>query len=107
MPLWPPNWYAIFGIVTFILASLAVRGWRDLGALAVLIALLVFPLKWLGPAIGIVVLAQDAVTWRVMENGKWQMHATPSPAFIASACLGALVMLAWKRMAAARQARDE
>jgi hypothetical protein len=105
MSLWPPNWYAIFGIVTFILASLAVHGWRDLGVFAALITLLVFPLKWLGPAIGIAALAQDAVTWHVMENGKWAMHATPSPAFIASAFLGALVMLAWKR--SREPAKDE
>ena len=105
MSLWPPNWYAIFGIVTFVLASLAVRGWRDLGVFAALITLSVFPLKWLGPAIGITALAQDAVTWHVMEDGKWAMHATPSPAFIASAFLGALVMLAWKR--AKEPAKDD
>jgi len=27
MTLWPPNTYVIFGIVTFIVASIAVRGW--------------------------------------------------------------------------------
>jgi hypothetical protein len=94
MTFWPPDWYAIFGIVTFIVASLAVRGWRDLGVFALLIALLVFPLKWLGAAIGIAALGQDAATWQVMADGRWQMHATPSVAFVTGAFLGALIMLA-------------
>jgi hypothetical protein len=98
MDLWPPNWDALFGIATFILASIAVRGWRDLGVFALLIALLVFPLKWLGAAIGFAALAQDAVTWRVMEDGKWMLHGEPTVAFVAAAFLGALVILAWKRL---------
>jgi hypothetical protein len=107
MTLWPPNWYAIFGIVTFVLASLAVRGWRDLAVFVALITLLVFPLKWLGPAIGLAALAQDAVTWQVAPSGSWRLHAEPSAAFIASALLGALMMLAWKRVAATRQAESD
>ena len=106
MTLWPPDPYVIFGIVTFIVASFAVRGWRDLGVLVLLMALLIFPLKWLGPAIGWPALADDSVIWHVNHATNWKVEFRPSAAFGAAALLGALMMLAWKR-ARTTQARDE
>jgi hypothetical protein len=104
---WLPDWVSIFGIAAFIVASIAVRGWRDLGVLVLLIALMVFPLKWLGAVIGLPALAQDAMTWQVTESGSWKLSIKPSAAFIASAFLGALVMLAWKRAGRTQRARVE
>jgi hypothetical protein len=107
MTLWPPNPYAIFGIVTFIVASIAVRGWRDLGVLVLLMALLIFPLKWIGPAIGWPALADDSVIWHVNQaTTGWRVEFRPSAAFGAAALLGALMILAWKR-ARTTQARDD
>jgi hypothetical protein len=106
MTLGPPDWYAIFGIVTFIVASLAVRGWRDLGVCVLLIALLVFPLKWIGPVIGLPALAQDALIRHVGDGVAWKTEFRATAAFVAVAFLAALMMLAWKRLVNT-QARDE
>lgn len=98
MTLWPPNPYVIFGVVTFIVASIAVRGWRDLGVLVLLMALLIFPLKWIGPAIGWPALADDSVIWHVNQaTASWGVAFRPSVAFGVAALLGALMILAWKR----------
>lgn len=69
-------------------------------------ALLIFPLKWLGPAIGWPALAADSVIWHAGRTTGWEVEFKPSVAFGAAALLGALMMLAWKK-ARKTQARDE
>ena len=97
MTLWPPDWSLIFGIVTFIVASVAVRGWRDLGMLVLLMALLILPLKRIGVMIGFHAMAADAVTWHLRDGAIWKVEFKPTWAFALAAPLASLVILAWKR----------
>ena len=106
MTLWPPDWYLIFGIVTFIVASLAVRGWRDLGVFVLLMALLIFPLKWIGVSIGFPAMGEDALIWHARGAANWKIEFKATIAFTMAAFVGALLMLAWKRMAT-RQTTNE
>ena len=101
---WPPNWSLFFGVVAFLAASTAVRGWRDLGILVALSALLVFPIKWIGPALGFAALGRDAVTYDFSSaEGKF-LNVSGTPALLGAIILGSLVMIAWKRRAARGQA---
>jgi hypothetical protein len=101
--LWPPPWYAVSGIVAFIIASYAVHNWRELGILVLLVAALVFPIKWLGPMLGLPVFAEDAITFsRDRPEGGWGIHVGFSAASVAAIILAAALMVAWKEIAARR-----
>ena len=104
---WPPDWSFFFGLVAFLAASTAVRGWRELGILAALSALLIFPIKWIGPALGFAALGQDAVTYDFNRaEGKF-LNISGSPALLAAIILGSVLMILWKRRAArGQEARD-
>jgi hypothetical protein len=104
---WPPNWTLFFGVVAFLAASTAVRCWRELGILVLLSALLVFPIKWIGPALGFAALGRDAVTYDFSSAKDKFLHVTGSPALLAAIILGSLVMIAWKRRAARGQVEGE
>jgi hypothetical protein len=93
----------LFDIAAFIVASIAVRCWRELGILTALSALLIFPIKWIGPGIGLAAFGQDAVTYDFISKEKF-LRVTTSPALLAAIILGSLVMIAWKRRAARGQA---
>ena len=106
MTLWPPDWHLIFGIVTFITASFAVRGWRDLGVFVLLMALLILPLKWMGTSLGFPAMGEHALIWHAGDTGHWKIEFKATIAFTVAAFLGALLMLAWKRMATRRTANE-
>lgn len=76
------------------------HGWRDLSTLVLLSALLIFPLKWFGPAIGFPVFAQEAVTYSVNASGGWRVHVEASAALLGAVILGSLAMIAGKRISA-------
>ena len=49
--------------MTFLAASVAVRGWRDLFTLVLLTALLALPLKLIGSALGLAVFAEPMLIY--------------------------------------------
>jgi hypothetical protein len=102
----PPGLYFLSGIVAFVVASLAAQNWRELGILVLLVTALVFPIKWLGPMLGLSVLGEDAITWRLDETRGWVLHATFSAAVIAAIVVASVAMVAWKEIAARRQPQD-
>jgi hypothetical protein len=106
--LWPAAWYAIAGIVAFALASFAAQSWRELGVLVAISAVLVFPIKWLGPRLGLPVFGEDAIAWRLDDAKGWVLGASFSAAVIAAIILAALAMIAWREFCVRRaeKARD-
>jgi ABC-type dipeptide/oligopeptide/nickel transport system permease component len=103
MTLWPPDWSLIFGILAFVLASLAAQSWREF---AVLIALTVgfsFPVKWIGVAAGFAAYADR--TLRYPHDGDRTLHfgIQGSATLITSVILAALAMIAWREVMVRRQ----
>lgn len=97
MSLWPPDWTFIFCIVAFALASLAAQSWRELGVLIALASALIFPIKWLGAALGVAALTADAFLVEAAA-GKVQLRMGPSAALIAAIILGASAMIGWRHV---------
>lgn len=102
MPYWPPDWELFFIVVAFIAASLAVRGWRDLLVMVLVAAAVTFPIKWIGPVLGLPFLGEDAVTY-VRDGDQWKLNGRFSPAMIAAIILASLAMLAAKGPFAGRR----
>jgi hypothetical protein len=99
---WPPNLNLFFGLVAFLAASTAVRGWRDLAVFLLLTVLLTAALKWIGGALGLAVLAADIL---IVKDQPWwvEMNVESTAALVAALILAALAMIAWKEISA-RQA---
>lgn len=95
---WPPNWTFFFAIVAFLAASVAVRGWRDLFTLVLLTALLALPLKLIGSALGLALLAEPMLIYENTPRN-FRIGVNPTAALVAANILGSLLMIACKRYA--------
>jgi hypothetical protein len=105
MTLWPPDWTLISGIVAFVIASFAVHGWRELGVLVLISALLLFPIKWIAGALGWPSFAADALTFETTASGGWRLRSEATPALLAAIIIAALLMVAAKEVIARRNER--
>lgn len=74
------------GVVAFVLASLAAQGWRELGILVVLSALIYWPVKWLAAG---TFLGGDVLTYPT-EGG---FRFAPTGACIVAVLCTAIVMI--------------
>ena len=95
MTLWPPDWTLVFGIVAFALASLAAQSWRELAVLIALAAAFIFPLKWLGAALGLAAFATDTF-YAEASDGRWRYGMHASPALVGAIILAAVAMILWR-----------
>jgi hypothetical protein len=104
MTLWPPDWTLIFGIVAFVLASLAAQSWRELIVLIALTVAVIFPIKWLGVAAGFAAYADRTLLYP--HDGDRTLHfgIQGSAALLTSVILAAVVMIAWREVMVRRQA---
>jgi hypothetical protein len=98
---WPPNLTLFFALVFFLVASVAVRGWRDLAIFLLLSAALTVALKWIGGALGLTMLAADVFIVKDLPRGTAVDVETP-PALVAALIVAALAMIAWKEIRARR-----
>jgi hypothetical protein len=106
MTLWPPDWTFVFGVVAFVLASLAAQNWRELCVLVALTAVLIFPIKWLGTAIGLPVFAADAF-FAEMAGDRWQYRMEFSAALLAAIIFAAIAMILWRHVRTKPDAEGE
>jgi hypothetical protein len=103
MTLWPPDWYLIFGIVAFVLASLAAQSWRELIVLIALTVAVIFPVKWIGVAAGFAAYADR--TLRYPHEGDRTLHfgIDGSAALLTSIIIAAVLMIAWREVMVRRR----
>ena len=102
---WPPNLNLFFGLVAFLAASVAVRGWRDLAVFALLTVLLAAILKWIGGALGVAMLAADIFIVKDRPRGV-QIDLESTAALVTALILAALAMIAWKEIRARQAPRN-
>lgn len=98
---WPPNLSLFFGLVAFLAASVAVRGWRDLAGFLLLTALLVMPVKWIGASLGLTAFAEDIAVFIRKPEGV-ELNLDTTAALVAAFILAALAMIVWKEARARR-----
>jgi hypothetical protein len=103
--LWPPNWYLVCGIAAVIVLSYAVHGWRELGIFIVLTALLFFPVKWLGTALGFAAFAENTLVYEFGPD-RWRVGVQQPAALMATILIAALTIFAAKEVAATAAARQ-
>jgi len=102
---WPPNLDLFFGLVAFLAASVAVRGWRDLAIFLLLTALLTMPVKWTGTALGLTLFAGDIfVVTDAPQKLKVKLESVA--ALVGALILAALAMIAWKEIRARQSPRS-
>ena len=102
---WPPNLDLFFGLVAFLAASVAVRGWRDLAIFLLLTALLTMPVKWTGTALGLTLFASDMF---VVTHGSQRTNVKLESiaALVGALIVAALAMIAWKEIRARQAPRS-
>src|SRR5687768_6196920 len=96
--LWRPDRTIAFAVAAGLVLGLALREARDFAIHAVLVLLLIVPVKWLGTALGWPVFAEDVLAWPITPSGGWQFPLRPTPAVVGAILLAAVAMIAWKKM---------
>ena len=92
----------ILMVVAYLVANRAVHGWRELGILIAITAVLIVPIKLIASGTWLAESAFSSISDG--QHTKVSLHATG--AVMVAVILGSLVMLAVKRIVARRQSRQ-
>jgi hypothetical protein len=89
------------GGMAFALASLAAQSWRELSALAILLAVLIVPIKWFAAGTW---FSADSLTY---TREPWRVSFSPSGAFMVAVMLAATVMILRRHVVLTLQAKKD
>lgn len=95
--IWPLDLPMVFAAMTGILLAGALRSWRDAATLIASAAVLMWPVRWIGTALGSSDFSQAILAWPFAPNGDFQFPVRPTAAVIGALFLSALAIVVWKR----------
>lgn len=97
----------MFAVAAFALASLAAQSWRELAVLIALTVACIFPIKWLGIALGFPAFAANTIIAETTASGGFRYGITPSAALLAAIITGSVVMILWRHVTTKPDAGDK
>jgi hypothetical protein len=95
--IWPLDLHIVLAAMTGILLANALRGWRDLVTWIGFAAVLMWPLKWTGTALGSSDFSQAILASPFAPNGDFQFPVRPTAAVLGALFLSALAIAVWKK----------